>query len=402
MVNVAKEMERRELDLPLLIGGATTSKQHTAVRIAPEYSEPTLHVLDASRVVGVVSSLLDPPRKEALDAENRELQQRLREQHADKERKPLLTIDEARANKERVPFDDLAQPPSLGARTVEPQLTTLVQYIDWQFFFHAWEMKGKFPAILEQPAARELYEEAQELLGQIVDGELLQARGVYGWWSARATGDDVVLDEGTRFSFLRQQSAYGDSRPNRSLADYVSPDGDHIGAFAVGIHGADELAARYQAELDDYRAIMVKALADRLAEAFAEYLHEVVRRAWYEPDEQLSTEQLVTESFRGIRPAFGYPACPDHTEKRKLFDLLGAEEAAGVSLTESYAMTPAAAVSGIYLAHPLARYFSVGRLGHDQVEDYATRKGMPLEEVERWLGPNLGYVPLSREEVLNR
>ena len=401
MVNVAKEMERRELDLPLLIGGATTSKQHTAVRIAPVYSEPTLHVLDASRVVGVVSNLLDPARKETLDAENRELQERLREQHAEKERKPLLPLEEARANKERVPFDDLPQPPSLGSKVVEPQLTTLVQYIDWQFFFHAWELKGKFPAILEQPAARELYEDAQELLGQIVDGELLHARGVYGWWPAHSDVDDVVLDEGTRFTFLRQQSAYGDSRPNRCLADYVSPDGDHVGAFAVAIHGADELAARYEAEHDDYRAIMVKALADRLAEAFAEYLHELARRAWYEPDEQLSTEELAAEKFRGIRPAFGYPACPDHTEKRKLFDLLGAEEA-GVSLTESFAMSPAAAVSGIYLAHPLARYFSVGRLGLDQVEDYAARKGMSVEEAERWLGPNLGYVPLSREEVASR
>jgi len=393
MVNVAKEMERRELDLPLLIGGATTSKQHTAVRIAPEYSEPTLHVLDASRVVGVVSNLLDPTRKLELDRENRELQERLREQHAEKERKPLLALEDARANKERVPFDDLRQPPSLGTNVVEPQLTTLVQYIDWQFFFHAWELKGKFPAILEQPAARELYEDAQELLGEIVERGLLQARGVYGYWAAHSDVDDVVLGEGTRFSFLRQQSAYGDSRPNRCLADYVSPDGDHVGAFAVAIHGADELAARYEAEHDDYRAIMVKALADRLAEAFAEYLHQVVRRAWYEPDERLSNEELVAEKFRGIRPAFGYPACPDHTEKRKLFDLLGAEAAAGVSLTESYAMTPAAAVSGIYLAHPLARYFSVGRLARDQVEDYAARKGLPVEQVERWLGPNLGYEP---------
>jgi 5-methyltetrahydrofolate--homocysteine methyltransferase len=401
MVNVAKEMERRELDLPLLIGGATTSKQHTAVRIAPEYSEPTLHVLDASRVVGVVSSLLDPGRKQTLDTENRELQERLREQHAEKERKPLLPLDDARANKERVPFDDLPSPPSLGAKPVEPQLETLVPYIDWQFFFHAWELKGKFPAILEEPAARELYEDAQELLGEIVGNRLLQARGVYGWWAGHADGDDVVLDEGTRFTFLRQQSAYGDSRPNRCLADYVSPDGDHLGAFAVAIHGADELAARYEAEHDDYRAIMVKALADRLAEAFAEYLHEIVRRAWYEPEEELSNDDLVAEKFRGIRPAFGYPACPDHTEKRKLFDLLGAEQA-GVSLTESCAMTPAAAVSGIYLAHPLARYFSVGRLGLDQVEDYAARKGMQLDEAERWLGPNLGYVPLSREEVGTR
>ncbi len=400
MVNVAKEMERRELDLPLLIGGATTSKQHTAVRIAPEYSEPTLHVLDASRVVRVVSSLLDPGRKTTLAAENLELQERLREQHAEKERKPLLPIADARANKERVPFDELPAPPSLGAKVAEPQLTTLVPYIDWQFFFHAWELKGKFPAILEQPAARELYEDAHTLLGELVAGELLQARGVYGYWRARADGDDVVLDEGTRFCFLRQQSAYGDSRPNRCLADYVSPDGDHIGAFAVSVHGADELAARSEAEHDDYRAIMVKALADRLAEAFAEYLHEVVRRAWYEPEERLSSEELVAETFRGIRPAFGYPACPDHSEKSKLFDRLGAEAAAGISLTESYAMTPAAAVSGLYLAHPLSRYFSVGRLGRDQVEDYAARKGLSLEEAERWLRPNLGYEPRA-EAVLS-
>jgi 5-methyltetrahydrofolate--homocysteine methyltransferase len=402
MVNVAKEMERRELDLPLLIGGATTSKQHTAVRIAPEYSEPTLHVLDASRVVGVVSSLLDPERKRQLDVENRELQERLREQHSEKERKPLLPLEDARANKERVPFDELPQPPSVGARTVEPPLETLIPYIDWQFFFHAWELKGKYPAILEQPAARELFDDAQELLAEITANDALRARGVHGWWPARADGDDIVLDDGTHFCFLRQQSAYGDSRPNRSLADYVAPDGDHIGAFAVAIHGADELAAGYGAEHDDYRAIMVKALADRLAEAFAEHLHELVRRAWYEPDEKLTNDELVAERFRGIRPAFGYPACPDHTEKRKLFDLLGAEEAAGIALTESFAMTPAAAVSGIYLAHPLARYFSVGRLGPDQVEDYAARKGLPVEDAERWLGPNLGYVPRSREEVLNR
>jgi 5-methyltetrahydrofolate--homocysteine methyltransferase len=337
-----------------------------------------------------------------LDSENRELQERLREQHSEKERKPLLPLDDARANKERVPFDDLPQPPWVGARTLEPALDTLVPYIDWQFFFHAWELKGKYPAILEQPAARELYDDAQELLGELTSNTVLQARGVYGWWPAHADVDDVVLEDGTRFCFLRQQSAYGDSRPNRCLADYVSPDGDHIGAFAVAIHGADELAERYQAEHDDYRAIMVKALADRLAEAFAEYLHQLVRRAWYEPDEQLSSDDLVAERFRGIRPAFGYPACPDHTEKRKLFDLLGAEDAAGAALTESFAMTPAAAVSGIYLAHPLARYFSVGRLAPDQVEDYAARKGLPVEEAERWLGPNLGYVPLSREEVLNR
>jgi 5-methyltetrahydrofolate--homocysteine methyltransferase len=401
MVNVAKEMQRRGMDHPLLIGGATTSKQHTAVKIAPEYSQPTLHVLDASRVVGVVSKLLDPARRVELDQENRELQDRLREQHAEKERKPLLPIAEARANKERVSFTDLPKAPFLGSRQIEPDLATLRDYIDWQFFFHAWELKGKFPAILEQPAARDLYDDAQALLDEIVRDGSLQARGVHGHWPARADGDDVLLEDGTRFCFLRQQSAYGDSRPNRCLADYVSHDGDQIGAFAVAAHGADELAARYEAEHDDYRAIMVKALADRLAEAFAEYLHEVVRRAWYEPDEQLSSEELIAEKFRGIRPAFGYPACPDHSEKRKLFDLLGAGRA-GLELTESYAMTPAAAVSGIYLAHPSSRYFSVGRLGRDQVEDYAGRKGMSVEETERWLGPNLGYETRSRDEALSR
>jgi 5-methyltetrahydrofolate--homocysteine methyltransferase len=371
------------------------------VRIAPEYSQPTLHVLDASRVVGVVSSLLDGPRREKLDRENRELQERLREQYADKERKPLLPIDEARANKERVPFDAVAIPPFTGTELVEPELPALREYIDWQFFFHAWELKGKFPAILDQPAARELWDDAQALLEEILREGSLQARGVYGYSPARADGDDIVLEDETRFCLLRQQSAYGDSRPNRCLADYVSPDGDHIGAFAVAVHGADELAARYEAEHDDYRAIMVKALADRFAEAFAEHLHQRARREWYEPKEQLSNEDLIAEKFRGIRPAFGYPACPDHTEKRKLFDLLGAERA-GLSLTESFAMSPAAAVSGIYLAHPLSRYFSVGRLGRDQVEDYAARKGMAVEDVERWLGPNLGYETRSREEALNR
>jgi 5-methyltetrahydrofolate--homocysteine methyltransferase len=396
MVNVAKEMERRGMEHPLLIGGATTSKQHTAVRIAPVYSQPTLHVLDASRVVGVVSSLLDPSRKTDLDRENRELQERLRDQYAEKERKPLLPIADARANKERVPFDGLAAPPFTGTRDVAPELATLREYIDWQFFFHAWELKGKFPAILAQPAARELWDDAQALLEQILRDGSLRPQGVYGYWPVQAEEDDVVLAEGMRFCFLRQQSAYGDSRPNRCLADYVASEGDHLGAFAVAIHGADELAARYEAEHDDYHAIMVKALADRFAEAFAEYLHKQARREWYEPEEQLSTEDLIAERFRGIRPAFGYPACPDHSEKRKLFNLLGAERV-GLDLTESYAMSPAAAVSGIYLAHPLARYFSVGRVGRDQVEDYAGRKGMEIPEVERWLRPNLGYEPAAAE-----
>jgi 5-methyltetrahydrofolate--homocysteine methyltransferase len=238
-------------------------------------------------------------------------------------------------------------------------------------------------------------------LDEIVRDGSLQARGVYGYWPARSDGDDVILENGIRFNLLRQQSAYGDSRPNRCLADYVSPDGDHIGAFGVAIHGANELASRYESENDDYRAIMVKALADRFAEAFAEYLHLQVRREWYEPEEELPREELLAERFRGIRPAFGYPACPDHTEKRKLFELLGADNA-GLELTESFAMTPAAAVSGIYLANASARYFSVGRLARDQVEDYAARKGTTLEETERWLTPNLGYETRSREEALNR
>jgi 5-methyltetrahydrofolate--homocysteine methyltransferase len=367
------------------------------VRIAPAYSQPVVHVLDASRVVGVVSDLLDTERRARLDAENRADQDRLRDLHAEKERKPLLPLARARENRQQVDFADLPVPEFTGRRLVEPELATLREYVDWQFFFHAWELKGKFPAILERPAARELFDDAQRLLDRIVAEKLLTARGVFGFWPARSAGDDVLLDDGTSFCFLRQQSDYGDSRPNRCLADFIAPAGDHLGAFAVtaGI-GADELAAGFAAEHDDYHAIMVKALADRLAEAFAEYLHEVARRAWYEAGEKLPADQLIAERFRGIRPAFGYPACPDHSEKPKLFALLGAAEA-GLALTETYAMTPAASVSGIYLAHPDARYFSVGRLGRDQVEDYAARKRVSPAEVEAWLRPNLGYEPVEDE-----
>jgi 5-methyltetrahydrofolate--homocysteine methyltransferase len=392
MVHVAQEMERREVDLPLLIGGATTSKQHTAVRIAPAYSQPTVHVLDASRVVATVSSLLDPQRVGEFDRENRALQERLREQHAERDRKPLLPIAAARANAHRVPFDGLPVPPFTGTRTVEPDLATLARFVDWQFFFHAWELKGKFPAILERPEARELYDDALALLEEITAERTLRPQGVYGFWASRSDGDDVVLEEGTRFCFLRQQSDYGDSRPNRCLADYLAGAGDALGAFAVGVHGAGELAARYESEHDDYRSIMVKALADRLAEAFAEWLHAQARRDWYAPEEALSNEELIGETYRGIRPAFGYPACPDHSEKEKLFTLLGAEQA-GLELTETFATAPAASVSGVYFAHPQARYFSVGRVGRDQVEDYAARKGVSPAEAERWLRPNLAYEP---------
>ncbi len=399
MVHVAKEMERRGIELPLLIGGATTSRQHTAVRIAPAYGRPTVHVLDASRVVGVVSDLLDPVRKLELDERNREEQERLRALHAEKERRPLLPLRLARENGERLSFDRLATPTFAGTRTVEPELAVLRELIDWQFFFHAWELKGKFPAILEQPAARELYDDATALLDEIVRERSLRATGVHGFWAAHAEGDDVVLEDGTRFPMLRQQADWGDSRPNRCLADYVAPaesgrQSDHVGAFAVAVLGAEELAARYEAAGDDYNAIMVKALADRMAEAAAEWLHLETRQAWYEPGDESgarpSAEDLVAERYRGIRPAYGYPACPDHSEKGRLFELLGAE-GLGIALTESYAMIPAAAVSGLYFGHPGAKYFAVGRVARDQVEDYAARKGVAVEDAERWLRPNLAY-----------
>src|SRR5881396_1347011 len=344
MVDVAKEMTRRGFTMPLLIGGATTSKQHTAVRIAPAYSGSTVHVLDASRVIGVVSDLLDDDRRPVFDSDNRALQEKLRAQHTSAQRE-LLPLDAARESRWRLDFDALPKPPFTGARTIEPDLKTLREYIDWTFFFHAWELKGKYPAILDSPshgaAARELFGHAQELLGEIESQGLLHARGVYGFWPARTDGDDVVLENGVRFPMLRQQVDHGDDKPYLSLADFVAPAGDHVGAFAVtaGL-GVDELAARFSAEHDDYRAIMAKALADRLAEAFAEYLHEKVRRDWYEAGPKMANEDLIRERYRGIRPAFGYPACPDHSEKRTLFDLLDAR-ALGLDLTESCAMTPA-------------------------------------------------------------
>ncbi|MEO3782625.1 methionine synthase [Actinocorallia sp. B10E7] len=392
MVAVAAEMERRGLKIPLLIGGATTSRQHTAVRIAPVYSGPVVHVLDASRVVGVVSDLLDADRAQVLDAANRKEQQALREAHENRRQQPMLTIDQARGNAERVPFDELPVPAFTGLRTVTPSLAELREMIDWQFFFLAWELKGKYPAILEQPAARELFDEGQALLDQIIADGSLRAEGVYGFWPAHSEGDDIVLENGVRFPMLRQQTAKPEGRPNRSLADYVAPSGDHLGAFAVTVHGAEELAARYEAKQDDYKAIMVKALADRLAEAFAELIHLQARREWFEPDARPVLEDLHAERFRGIRPALGYPACPDHSRKRTLFELLDAG-AHGMALTESFATTPAASVSGLIFAHPDARYFTVGRLGRDQIEDYARRTGLSLEETERWLRPNLAYEP---------
>jgi 5-methyltetrahydrofolate--homocysteine methyltransferase len=403
MVNVAREMERRGMDLPLLIGGATTSKQHTAVRIAPEYTNPSVHVIDASRVIDVVSNLLDRDRKPEFDKRNRADQERLRQLHLERAKSPLLPYAKAVRNRTSIVWHprDLPAPPFTGTRIVEPTVKELREYVDWTFFFTAWELKGRYPAILDHPrhgaAARELLEHANELLDEIEREGTIWPRGIYGFFPANAEGDDLVLDDGTRFPMLRQQVDHGDDRPNRSLADYLAPSEtglrDHLGAFAVtaGI-GVDELVARFEADHDDYRAIMTKALADRLAEAFAEHLHEVARHEWYETGPKLTQEELREERYRGIRPAFGYPACPDHSEKRTLFALLDAPSI-GIELTESGAMTPPASVSGLYFAHPAARYFNVGRIGRDQVEDYARRKGVPPSECERWLSPNLAYEP---------
>jgi 5-methyltetrahydrofolate--homocysteine methyltransferase len=417
MVHVADEMARRGMKLPLLIGGATTSREHTAVKIAPGYEHSTVHVLDASRAVGVVSALLDPRQKPDFDRLNREEQERLRVIHAGKQAKPLAPFAEANAKAPRLDATDRPVPSFLGRRELRGfSLEEIARYIDWTFFFTAWELKGTFPAILEHPrygeAARDLYAAGRQLLDRIMAGKLLEARAVYGFWPAAAEGNDIILytdqqrrSERLRFSMLRQQQIRpgADDKVFRCLADFIAPAGtdptaselpDHLGAFAVttGI-GADELAHKFERDNDDYSAIIVKALADRLAEAFAELLHQRARREWgYGSDERLSNEELIAEKYRGIRPAFGYPACPDHTEKDKLFALLEAP-ALGITLTDNFAMYPAASVSGIYFAHPQARYFNVGRIGRDQVTDYARRKGMPVAEVERWLAPNLGYDP---------
>jgi 5-methyltetrahydrofolate--homocysteine methyltransferase len=395
MVNVATEMQRRGLKMPLLIGGATTSRQHTAVKIAPAYDNATVHVLDASRVVGVVSDLLDPDRSIVLSEKNRADQEVLREQHANKQRRPMLTLEQARANPEKVPFDELPTPEFTGRRVVEPSIAELREMVDWQFLFLAWELKGKYPAILEQPVARELFDDANTLLDEIIANGSFTAKGAYAYWPAHSEGDDILLDgefSHVGFPMLRQQTSKPAGRANRCLADYIAPAGDHLGGFAVAIHGADELAAKYEAEQDDYRAIMVKALADRLAEAFAEYIHLKARRGWFEPDADPKLEDLHAERFRGIRPALGYPASPDHSQKRELFELLESDEL-GMALTESYAMMPAASVSGLIFAHPDSKYFTVGRLARDQIEDYARRKGVEVAEVEQWLRPNLAYEP---------
>ncbi|MEM9555823.1 MAG: methionine synthase [Acidobacteriota bacterium] len=424
MVHVAREMERRGLEMPLLIGGATTSKQHTALKIAPAYGHEVVHVLDASVSVGVVSRLLDDEARRTFAAENRALQDDLRASYGVRRAKPTLPLEEARARNLALDWSASTPPRAdpLGLRVESVPLADIVPFIDWTFFFTAWELKGRFPAVLDHPeygdAARELWQNAQSALAEIVDGGLLEAKIVWGLWPASAEGDDVVVYDAedaevddpaelARFPMLRQQQQKpDDSKPYRSLADFVRPVAhgrDQLGAFAVtaGL-GLDVLVARFEAEHDDYGAIMAKALADRLAEALAEKTHLEARRAWGiatsidgagRNDSAPDVQALIAERYRGIRPAFGYPACPDHTEKGTLWRLLDAENAIGVSLTEHYAMTPTASVSGLYFAHPDARYFAVGRIGRDQVEDYAARKGMTVAEAERWLAPNLGYDP---------
>jgi len=412
MASVAKEMERRGFTIPILIGGATTSRQHTAVKIAPHYSNPVVHVLDASRAVGVVSDLLSKERRVELAAANNAEQEKLRALYEGRKAKPLLPIEAARANAADLDFrsSDVipAKPRFLGRQIVDDVTAAdLAPFIDWSFFFSAWDLKGKYPKILDDPrvgeAARDLFENGRTLLDEIIEKEWLRPRAVYGFWPARRDGDDIVLyhDEDlaaeiARFPMLRQQSVQPVGKPNRSLADFVAPKSantpDYIGAFAVtsGIE-ADDLAARFQKDHDDYRAIMVKVLADRLAEAFAENLHARARKDWgYDSDKASSNDDLIAERYRGIRPAFGYPACPDHLPKQALFQLLDAPEV-GIELTETCAMTPAASVSGLYFGHPDARYFTVGRLGRDQIEDYAVRMKLSPEEAEKWLASNLGY-----------
>src|SRR6266496_2031552 len=415
MVHVAQEMEREGFRLPLLIGGATTSRAHTAVKIAPHYRASTVHVLDASRAVGVVNSLLNEELKSAFDNKTREDYERLRQEHAAKTReKKLLTLDEARANRIQIDWSSyvLPKPEFLGVRVCAPMLGDLIEYIDWSPFFHAWELRGRYPAIFDDPRigkqARELFNDAQALLDRIVAKNLLIARGVHAFWPANSVGDDVDVYADERrpekvatFYFLRQQMQKSSGQSNYCLADFISPESairnpqlaDYLGGFAVSVHGADELAEEFKREHDDYSAIMTKALADRLAEAFAEYLHKQTRIAWgFGRDEQLSSADLIREKYRGIRPAAGYPACPDHAEKRTLFDLLDAEKNAGVKLTESFAMHPGASVSGLYFSHPNAKYFAVGQIGHDQVVDYATRRGESVPAVEKRLAPNLDHV----------
>jgi 5-methyltetrahydrofolate--homocysteine methyltransferase len=413
MVQVAQEFEHEKFSVPLLIGGATTSARHTAVKIAPKYSGDVIHVLDASRAAGVVEKLLSPASKAEFTAVNRAAQQRDVETFKRRQETTLVPYETARTRRWTCDWATarIDTPQFLGVRRLDDvPLSTLIPSIDWSPFFLSWELKGKYPAIFSDPVvgteARKLHDDALRILDEIVRDNSLVAKGVYGFFPASSAGDDIVLyaddsrsAERMRLHTLRQQWERKGQDTFHALADFVAPQEsgrrDYIGAFACTAgHGCDELAARFEREHDDYSAILVKALADRLAEAFAEWLHARVRCEWgYGREEQLTPEQIIAEEYRGIRPAPGYPACPDHTEKRSIFQLLEAEEAAGMALTENCAMTPAASVSGLYFGHPESRYFAVDRITREQVEAYAARKGMPVAEVERWLAPNLGYDP---------
>jgi 5-methyltetrahydrofolate--homocysteine methyltransferase len=414
MVHVASEMERQGFKLPLLIGGATTSRAHTAIKIAPHYSEPVVHVLDASRAVPVATSLLSDENRAAFIAEHRAEYEALRKQHAVPKLK-MVPIAEARARRTPIAWraEDIAKPGFLGVRVIENfPLETLRDFIDWSPLFHTWELKGIYPKIFEHPEygaqAKQVFADANALLNTIIEKKLLNARGVYGFFAASAAGDDIELYADStrtatleRFCFLRQQANREGAEPCRSLADFIAPKetglADSIGAFAVTSGGGlKELVECFKQRHDDYNAIMAEAIADRLAEAFAEYLHKRVREEWgYGKCEKLTNVDLIEEKYRGIRPAPGYPACPDHTEKGTLWRLLDVEKSAGIKLTESFAMWPGSSVSGFYFAHPESRYFQLGKIDRDQVADYAARKGMSVAQAERWLGPNLNYDPAA-------
>ena len=413
MQHVAKEMQRQGFNLPLLIGGATTSREHTAVKIAPGYEHSIIHVVDASKAVGVASKLLSEENQKSFILENKKVQEEFREKFLSKRTsKPLLSIADARQRDTKIDWrkEDIPNPNFTGMRVESDfPLGTLVDYIDWSPFFHAWELRGRYPKIFEDEyvgdKAKELFDDAQDLLSRILREKLFTAKCVYGLFAANRVGDDIEIysDESRKkciqkFHFLRQQNNKLKGE-NHSLADFVAAKGsglsDHIGAFAVTAgHGVDEFAKSFEEENDDYNSIMAKALGDRLAEAFAEYLHKKVRKEWgFGSKESLSNDDLIREKYRGIRPAAGYPACPDHTEKQRLWDLLEVEKNTGMRLTESCAMWPASSVSGLYFAHPEAKYFAIGKINEDQIVDLANRKNMSKKEVEKWLSPNLNYDP---------
>jgi 5-methyltetrahydrofolate--homocysteine methyltransferase len=412
MVHVAREMERQGFKLPLLIGGATTSRRHTAIKIAPHYSEPVVHILDASRAVPVTTSLLSDDGKAAFVVQHRAEYEALRQAHTAPPQQ-VVSLETARTRRTPIEWrpEDLPTPAFTGVRVLDNfSLATLRDYIDWSPLFHAWGLKGVYPRIFEHEQqgeqARQLFTDANGLLDRMIEKNLITARAVYGFFPASAVGDDIDLyTDGKRenvletFHFLRQQANREGSEPCRSLSDFIAPKEtglpDHIGAFAVtsGI-GLKELCDKFRADNDDYNAIMAEAIADRLAEAFAEYLHKRARDEWgYGCQENLSPAELIQEKYRGIRPAAGYPACPDHTEKGTLWRLLDVQANTGMLITESFAMWPGSSVSGLYFAHPQSRYFSLGKIDRDQVADYHERKGMSITEVERWLGQNLNYDP---------